>query len=115
MSYSTQLLNKRVMVKIDRPIGSRHPHISEIHYTQNYGYILGVMAPDGEELDAYVLGVSEPIDEFEGICIAVIHRINDEDDKLVVVPEGKNFTDDEIRALTCFQEKFFHSVIIRSE
>ena len=29
-----------------------------MYYPINYGYIEGVMAPDGEEQDAYILGVS---------------------------------------------------------
>lgn len=115
MSYSTQFLNKIVKVKVDRPMGTRHPRISEIYYTQNYGYIPGVKAPDGEDLDAYILGVLEPLEEFTGRCIAVIHRTNDEDDKLVVVQEGTQYTDEQIRALTDFQERFYKSVIIRSE
>ena len=40
-------------------------------------------------------------------------KVNDDDDKLVVVPEGKNYTDEEIRVLTEFQERFFTSEIIR--
>lgn len=71
------------------------------------------MAPDGDEIDAYVLGVSEPISHFEGICIAIIHRTNDNDDKLIVVPSGQSYNDEEIMNLTEFQEKFFNSEIIR--
>lgn len=70
-------------------------------------------APDGHELDAYVLGVFEPVMEFNGRCIAVIHRFDDNDDKLIVVPEGQKYSDDQIRALTEFQERFFQSVILR--
>ena len=53
------------------------------------------------------------IDEFEGKCIAVIHRTNDNDDKLIIVPKEKDYSDDAIRALTEFQERFFESIIIR--
>ncbi len=101
------------MVKIDRPLGSTHPLHSDIHYSVNYGFIPGAISPDGSELDAYVLGVSEPVKTFIGRCIAIIHRTNDEDDKLVVVPEGQEFSDEQIRALTQFQERFFESVILR--
>lgn len=113
MSYSTQFLNQIVTVKIDRPLGTNHPRLPQIYYSQNYGYIPGIMAPDGEELDAYILGVSEPLKEFTGRCIAVIHRTNDDDDKLIVVPDGVRYTDKQIKALTDFQEKFYQSVIIR--
>ena len=98
---------------MDRPMGTRHPRIPEIYYIWNYGEISWTAAPDGEGIDAYVLGVFEPRNDFTGTCIAVIHRTNDDDDKLVVVPTGKNYTDDQIRAMTEFQEKYYESVIIR--
>ena len=79
----------------------------------NYGYIPNTVSADGEELDAYVLGVFEPVSTFTGKVIAIVHRTNDDDDKLVVVPEGKEYSDDAIKALTEFQERFFESVIIR--
>jgi inorganic pyrophosphatase len=113
MNQSTNFLNKIVTVKMDRPMGTRHPKIHEIYYIQNYGYIPDTMAADWEELDAYVLGVLEPLDEFTGRCIAIIHRINDNDDKLIVVPDWTSYTDDQIKALTEFQERFFKSVILR--
>lgn len=112
-TYSTQFLNKIVTVKMDRPMGTRHPRINEIYYIQNYWFIPNTLAPDGEELDAYVLGVLEPLKEFTGKCIAVIHRTNDKDDKLIVVPKWTEFSDNQIKALTSFQERFFESEIIR--
>ena len=114
MNYASQFLGKTVSVKIDRPLGSKHPKDDDIYYTVNYGYIDGVKAPDGEDVDAYVLGVFEPVEKFTGRCIATIHRTNDEDDKLVVVPEGKEYSNEQIKTLTEFQERFFESVIIRS-
>lgn len=68
---------------------------------------------DGEELDAYLLGVFDPVEEYSGKVIAIIHRLNDDDDKLVVVPEGKSYSDEVIIALTEFQEQYFKSVIWR--
>ncbi len=105
-------LEKIVDVKIDRVLGSKHPKHG-FYYTVNYGYIEGTMSGDGEELDAYVLGVFEPVKKFKGKCIALIHRTNDDDDKLIVVPEGVNYSDEQIAALTEFQERFFKSQIIR--
>lgn len=75
--------------------------------------IFQILSGDNEELDCYVLGVFEPLKEFTGKCIAIIHRINDNDDKLIIVPENRNFTDDEINVLTEFQEQFFKHIIIR--
>jgi inorganic pyrophosphatase len=112
MEYSKNYLGKEVTVKMDRPMGCKHPKWDFV-YPVNYGFIPNTLAPDGEEVDAYVLGVFEPKEEFTGICIAIIHRINDNDDKLVVVPKDKEYSDEQIRALTEFQESFFTSIIIR--
>ena len=109
-SYS--YIGKTVKVKIDRPLGSKHPKHGFL-YPINYGFVPNTISEDGEELDCYVLGIDEPIGEFEGRCIAVIHRTNDDDDKLIIVPEGKNYSDEEIRKLTYFQEQYFESEIIR--
>lgn len=105
-------LNKVLEINIDRPLGSKHLKYGFI-YPINYGYVPNTLSGDGEELDAYVLGVYEPLETFTGKCIAIIHRTNDNDDKLIVVPENKTFTNEEIQVLTDFQEQYFKSVILR--
>ncbi|HJJ12864.1 MAG: inorganic diphosphatase [Clostridia bacterium] len=112
MSKSNEYIGKLLEVEMDRPMGSRHPKHGFI-YPVNYGYVPNTVSGDGEELDCYVLGVFEPLEKFKGKCIAVIHRTNDNDDKLVIVPEEKDYSDDAIEALTEFQERFFESIIIR--
>lgn len=67
-NYATEFLGKIVKVKIDRPLNSKHPKHGFV-YEVNYGFVPDTKAPDGEEIDAYVLGVNEPIDEFSGKCI----------------------------------------------
>jgi len=109
---SRNLLGKFIYITIDRPLGSRHPDW-ELIYPLNYGFVPGVQGRDGEELDAYVLGVNEPIEDFTGQCIAIIHRKNDYDDKLVLTIPGKNYTNEQIMALIKFQERFFESEIER--
>ena len=109
---SYKYIGNIVQVKIDRPLNSKHPQYGFV-YPVNYGFVPNTISEDGEELDCYVLGVNKMIESFEGKCIAVIHRTNDNDDKLIVVPEGKNYTDEEIRKLTNFQEQYFESEIIR--
>jgi len=106
-------IGKTLQVVIDRPMGSRHPRHGFI-YPVNYGYLPGEVSGDGEELDVYVLGVFEPLTEFEGECIAVLHRTDDVDDKLILVPAGVQYSDEQICALTEFQERWFSSVILRS-
>ena len=112
ISKSTDYIGKMVLVKIDRPLHSKHPKHGFV-YELNYGFIPETKSPDGEELDAYVVGVDQPLETFKGKCIAVIHRTDDNDDKLVVVPSELELTDDEIRIETRFQEQFFKSEIIR--
>lgn len=104
-------LGKMLKIKIDRPLGSKHPKHGFI-YPVNYGYVPNTVSGDGEELDCYVLGVFEPLEEFTGKCIAIIHRTNDNDDKLIIVPDGKKYTKEQIQALTEFQEQYFKSEII---
>jgi len=112
MHYSRPFLGKIVEVDIDRPIGSKHPK-HDYTYPLNYGYIPNTKAPDGAELDVYILGVNEALTSFSGRCIAILHRTNDDDDKLIVCEDGKNFTDEQIRKATHFQEQWFDSEIIR--
>lgn len=106
------MIGKRLKVIIDRPLGTYHPNHTDIFYTVNYGYIEGIIAQDGEEQDAYVLGVNEPVKEFTGTLLAVIHRINDVEDKWIVVPEGIKYSKEEILKKVEFQEKFFEIEII---
>lgn len=113
LTNTKNLIGKRVEVIVDRPKGESHPKYPDLFYEVNYGFIPRTKAPDGEEVDAYILGVEEAVNKFRGVCIAMIHRIDDDDDKLIVVRDGENFTDEEIKRLTHFQEKYFKSEIIR--
>ena len=105
------MLGKTVKVIIDRPLGTYHPKHKDLYYPINYGYIEGVIAPDGEEQDAYVLGVDVPVREFEGRIIAIIKRFDDVEEKWVVAPEDMTFTKEEIMKQTQFQEKYFRTEI----
>lgn len=100
-----------VTVTVDRPLGSYHPEHREMYYPVNYGYIKGITAPDGEEQDAYILGVNKTVSEFTGKVIAVVHRYNDVEEKWVVAPEGKVFSAEEIKNQIAFQEQYFQSEV----
>ncbi|MGN1000063.1 MAG: NUDIX domain-containing protein [Faecousia sp.] len=104
----TELLGKMVHVEVDRPVGYRH---GDMVYPVNYGCIPGVMAGDGEEQDAYILGVPEPISSFDGRVIGVIRRRDDCEDKLVVAPDGMVFHQGEIAEMVHFQEQYFDITI----
>lgn len=109
------MIGKTVKVLVDRPLGSYHPEHKEIYYPVNYGYVEGIMAPDGEEQDAYILGVNQPVKEFTGNIIAIIHRYDDVEEKWVVAPEGQPFAIEEIRENVRFVEQYFKSEIIMED
>lgn len=110
-NYALKYLGKSVNIHVDRPLGSKHPKHG-FTYSVNYGYVPDTLAPDGEEIDAYLLGVFDPVKEFSGKCIAIVQRTDDNDDKLIIVPEGKYYTESQITALVEFQERFFTSKIL---
>lgn len=101
-----------VTVTVDRPLGSHHPEHKDMYYPINYGYIEGIIAPDGEEQDAYILGVNEAVERFTGKIIAVIHRFDDVEEKWVVCPENTSFSKNEIMERIKFQEQYYHSEVI---
>lgn len=105
------MIGALVTVTVDRPLGSRHPEYMDMCYPVNYGYIKGVTAPDGEEQDAYVIGVEKAVKEFTGRVIAVVHRFDDVEEKWVVAPEGVSFCAEEIMERIGFQERYFKSEI----
>lgn len=106
------MLGKIVKVKVDRPLGSSHPQHSDLIYPINYGYVEGIIAADGEEQDAYILGIDTPLKEFKGKIIAIVHRFNDVEEKWVVAPIDANYSKEEIERQIIFQEKFFKYEII---
>ena len=92
------MIGNIVKVTVDRPLGSYHPKHKDIYYPIN-------------EQDAYILGVNEPVEEFTGRIIAIIHRFDDVEEKWVVAPENSSFTKEEIMRQVEFQEKYFKSEI----
>lgn len=105
------MIGKIVKVVVDRPLGSYHPKHKDIYYPINYGYVEGIIAPDGEEQDAYILGIDAPVKEFVGKIIAIIHREDDVEEKWVVAPENISFTKEEIMEQVRFQEQYFKSEV----
>lgn len=105
-------LGKTVTIGIDRPIGYVH-HKGEktLVYPINYGYIPGVLGGDEEELDVFLVGVDEPVSEFTGRIIGIAYRADDVEDKLVMAPQGMDFTAEQIARAVQFQEKYYHTTI----
>ena len=106
------MLGKIVKVTIDRPLGSYHPNHKDLYYPINYGFVEGIIGGDGEYQDAYVLGADQPLNEFTGKVIAIIHRLDDVEDKWVVAPQDLQLTKEEIYKQVQFQEKYFDIEIL---
>ena len=111
-SVDSVIIGTTVTVTVDKTLGSYHPEYKDMYYPINYGYIEGVMAPDGEEQDAYILGVNEPVKKFTGKIIAIVYRKDDIEEKWVVVPDGLTFSKEEIRRQIHFQKQYFDSEIV---
>lgn len=102
---------RTIRVVLDRPLGSTHPEHG-YHYEVNYGFVPGVIAPDGEELDVYLLGTTEPLEVCESAeVIAIIRRRDDIEDKLVAVVGAETWDAAKIGAAVRFQEQFFDSYV----
>ena len=111
-SVDNVIIGTTVTVTVDRPLGSYHPEYKDMYYPINYGDIEGVMALDGEEQDAYILGVNDPVKKFTGKIIAIVRRKDDIEEKWVVVPDGMTFSKEEIRRQIHFQKQYFDSEIV---
>ncbi len=105
-------LGKQIEAEIDRPIGYLHVKGSkQLLYPVNYGYIPGVLGGDVEELDVYCLGEKQPLERFSGRVIAIVHRADDVEDKLVACPLDRDFDAHEICREIYFQERFYDTTV----
>lgn len=107
-----KIIGREVEVVIDRPLGSTHPKHPDIRYPINYGYVPGILGGDGEAQDVYLLGADHPVETFNGEVIAILHRLDDVEDKWVVAPKNRRFSEAEIREATAFQEQYFQIEVI---
>jgi len=110
--YSS-IIGKTVKGTIDRPLGSYHPRYKEMFYPINYGYVDNIVAADGEEQDVYVFGTDKPLQSYEGKVIAVLHRLNDVEDKWIVALDDKAYSNEEILEAISFQEQYYMGELYR--
>ncbi len=106
------VIGSQVEVIVDRMMGTYHPKHPDIYYPINYGYIEGIIAPDGEDQDVYIIGVDKPLNTFTGVVVAIIRRYDDIEEKWVVAPENCVLSKEEIAEMVKFQEQYFKSEII---
>ncbi len=105
-------LGRIVTVTVDRKLGETHPEHKDIVYPLNYGYVQDVLAQDNEWQDAYIYGETQPLDVFEGQVVAVIHRLDDVEDKWVVADPGLRLTKEKVWEATRFMEQYFQVEIV---
>ena len=110
-ALASSYLGQIVEIEIDRPLGSTHPKHPDLIYLVNYGFIPGVFGGDGGEMDVYLLGVDKPVSKYSAQIIAIVHRLNDEEDKLVGAPVGTHFTKTQIEKSVAFQERYFKTEV----
>lgn len=105
----SDVIGRSVKCTVDRPLGSAHPRFPNLVYPVNYGYADGIIGGDGAWQDVYILGADKPLASCEGRVIAVYHRLNDIEDKWIVVPEDclESFDEKTVLRQIDFQEKFF--------
>ena len=110
-SQGQDFLGTKIRIEFDRPLGTKHPKFGWV-YPLNYGYVPGVMAADGDELDVYYLSSDKPLQEAEGICIGYVHRFDDNEDKLIAT-DGSELSAKELEKRLEFQEKWYkHEIIL---
>ncbi len=108
----SSFLGKRVVIQIDRPLGYVHKKENySLTYPINYGFVPGVIGGDGEELDVYLMGVNVPVTEYECEIIAIAHRHNDVEDKLVGAPVNSQFSKADVEEAISFQEQYYDTEI----
>lgn len=105
-------IGRQVVVVVDRPLGSEHPE-GGLLYDLNYGWIPGTLAGDGEPIDAYVVGVDQPVGIAVGIVVGVVLRHDDDEYKLAVAPgPSHTWTAPRIAEAVAFQERFFDTTVL---
>ncbi len=103
----TSILGRTVHVVIDRPMGSVRPAHGGRGCPVNDGCVPHLLAGDGKAQGACVLGVDCPVDAFDGVVAAVVHRKGALGDKWVVCPEGYAPAREEILETVDVAERHF--------
>lgn len=104
-------IGRHVALKINRQLGKIHPDYADMPYPVNYGYVPGFFTAQNEEQEAYLLGVTIPVESFKGVVKGIIRRENGKE-IWVLAPEDAFYTEEDIYRQTLFIERFFKSQIV---
>ncbi|MBR3364786.1 MAG: GNAT family N-acetyltransferase [Solobacterium sp.] len=105
-------LGRTVTVITDRPYGSFHPHLPDVLYPVNYGYIRELAVQEGMFQDAYIIGPTEPVEEFTGIVTGIVYRKDDEVSRWIVTPAAAVYSHEAIISLIGFEEQYYDCRIL---
>lgn len=118
------MLGKDVRICVTNPIRSVDA-LRDFEYQLNFGTVKGIKTYNKPVEGAYVMGVSHPVESFDGRVIGVIRRKGINSDLLVTAPENKWFIDNQIRdavgfaleeseyTLECLYEKSCGAIVYR--
>ena len=104
-------LGKKVEVIVDREYGSFHPHLPDVTYELNFGYI-NDHNQDGEFQDAWIVGVDYPLEKFTGIVIGIVYHKDDEKSRWLVAPVGYEINHEDIINQIGFEEQYYDTNIV---
>lgn len=108
------ILNKKITIEIDRPIGTLHPKRENVYYPINYGFVPGLMGGDDEEQDVYVIDSNVVKTSSEVKIIGIVIRLNDVESKWIGVEDEKlSYTINEIESIINFQEQYYEVIILK--
>ena len=68
MQSAKDFLGHVITVRVDRPLGSRHPQRGFL-YPVNYGFVPDTLAADGEEVDAMCWALKRPCLSFRAFAL----------------------------------------------
>lgn len=105
-------LGRTVTVITDRPYGSFHPHLPDVLYPVNYGYVKELAMSEGLFQDAYIIGPQEPVEEFTGIVAGIVYRKDDEVSRWIVTPAAAVYWHASIISLIGFEEQYYDCRIL---
>lgn len=111
MRLGSEWLGRFLDVTIDRPLGSAHPDWPDLVYSVNYGHVPGTAADDGEPIDVYVLDETQPLRSASVYIVAIIHRHDDIEDKLVGRSSPLHPAPREVMQAVAFAERWFDVTI----
>ena len=104
------IIGEKFKVLVTNPIGSQLDTNNNIVFKVNYGIVDGVLDANGEPQYAYILGEEKPLDVFEGHLVAIVHRLNDFENKWII--SNYHLSKEEIYNQISFIEGFFNVEII---